>query len=448
MTTPNSNETPLEVAHRDDNSPLGELPFDAQTQADVFRTLIDIVPDRIYAKDRQYRFILANCAQARFMGVEAPQDLIGKSDRDFYTPDKAAEFVEVERHVLEAGESRIAIEQFSPNPHTGALEWTQATKVPLHDKQGQVIGLVGLAHDITERKRFEAEIQQRNAELAALNQKLSQAQQQLMQSEKLAAIGQLAAGVAHEINNPIGFIYSNLNTLDGYMKQFHSLLAAFTEAQRSIADPQVQAQLNSLRQDADLDFLLEDSQNLMTETRDGLSRVKKIVQDLRNFSRVDAVAEWGDADLHQCLDATLNILANEIRHKADVIKQYAKIPRVDCIASQINQVILNLLLNATDAIGPQRGTITVRTGVDGGSGQEAQQVWFEVSDTGCGMAREALQRIFEPFYTTKPVGKGTGLGLSLSYGIVQAHNGRIDVSSELGVGTRFRVTLPLKRAEH
>jgi two-component system, NtrC family, sensor kinase len=446
VTTPDKPVTPPEVADRDDNAPLGDLPFDAQTQADVFRTLIDIVPDRIYAKDRQNRFILANCAQARFMGVATPQDLIGKSDVDFYAPDKAAEFVEVERQVLEAGESLIAIEQFSPNPHTGALEWTQATKVPLHDKQGQVIGLVGLAHDITERKRYEAEIQQRNAELAALNQQLSQAQQQLMQSEKLAAIGQLAAGVAHEINNPIVFIYSNFNTLDGYMKQFHRLLAAFTEAQRGITDPQVLAQLNSLRKDADLDFLLEDSQNLMTETRDGLTRVKKIVLDLKNFSRVDDVAEWGEADLHQCFDTTLNILASEIRHKADVVKLYAEIPPVACIVSQINQVILNLLLNATDAIGPQRGTITVRTGVDDDPGKEAQHVWFEVSDTGCGMTKEALQRIFEPFYTTKPIGKGTGLGLSLSYGIVQGHHGRIDVSSELGAGTCFRVTLPVKHA--
>lgn len=447
MTTPDNPVTPLEVAGRDDNAPSGDLPFDAQTQADVFRTLIDIVPDRIYAKDRQNRFILANCAQARFMGVGTPQDLIGKSDVDFYAPDKAAEFVAVERQVLQAGESLIAIEQFSPNPHTGALEWTQATKVPLHDKQGQVIGLVGLAHDITERKRYEAEIQQRNAELAALNQQLSQAQQQLMQSEKLAAIGQLAAGVAHEINNPIGFIYSNVNTLDGYMKQLHSLLAAFIEAQRCITDPQVLEQLDRLRKDADLDFLLEDSHSLMAETRDGLTRVKNIVLDLKNFSRVDDVAEWGEADLHQCFDATLNILANEIRHKADVVKLYGEIPPVECLASQINQVILNLLVNAADAIGPQRGTITVRTGVDGGPEKEAQHVWFEVSDTGCGMAKEALQRIFEPFYTTKQVGKGTGLGLSLSYGIVQAHNGHIDVSSELGKGTRFRVTLPLKRAQ-
>ncbi|HEY8908242.1 MAG TPA: ATP-binding protein, partial [Rhodoferax sp.] len=379
-------------------------------------------------------------------GKATPQEMIGKDDFHFYPKELASQYFQVEQALLQSGQPLIAFEQMVPNLETGEPGWLQTTKVPLHDNKGQVIGLVGLARDITERKRFEAEIQQRNAELAALNEKLSQAQQQLVQSEKLAAIGQLAAGVAHEINNPIGFIYSNFNTLDGYMKQFHSLLAAFAEAQRYITDPHVLAQLDHLRKDTDLDFLLEDSHSLMVETREGLTRVKNIVLDLKNFSRVDAVAEWGEADLHQCFDATLNILANEIRNKADVVKLYGEIPPVECLASQINQVILNLLVNAADAIGPQRGTITVRTGVDEGPEKPAQHVWFEVSDTGCGMAQDVLQRIFEPFYTTKPVGKGTGLGLSLSYGIVQGHNGRIDVSSELGVGTRFRVTLPVKRA--
>ena len=442
MATPDSKEILLDLTSGEGDAFAGE----GHTPAQVFRTLIDIVPDRIYAKDQQYRFILANRAQARFMGVATPQDLIGKSDADFYAPDKAAEFMAVERNVLQAGESQLAIEQFSPNPYTGELEWTQATKVPLHDNDGQVIGLVGLAHDITERKRYVSEIQQRNRELAALNEQLSKAQQQLVQSEKLAAIGQLAAGVAHEINNPIGFIQSNFNTLDTYMKQFHNLLGAFADARRYIAQPQVAAQLDRLCQNIDLDFLLEDSLNLMTETREGLTRVKKIVVDLKNFSRADAEAQWGEADLQQCFDSTLNILANEIKYKADVVKLYAEIPPVECIASQINQVIMNLLVNAADAIGPQRGTITVQTGVDAGAGGEAAQVWFEVSDTGCGMAKDTLQRIFEPFYTTKPIGKGTGLGLSLSYGIVQAHNGHIDVSSELGVGTRLRVTLPLRHA--
>ena len=442
MTTPTGEDTNERGLARDAGVWRDNGPRDTQTR--VFQALIDIMPDRIYAKDAQSRFILANKAVARLMGKASPEEMIGKDDFHFYSKEIASGYFEVEQALLRSGQPLIAFEQLVPNLETGEPGWLQTTKVPLRDDEGKVIGLVGLARDITEHKRFEAEIRQRNAELAELNDKLSTAQQQLMQSEKLAAIGHLAAGVAHEINNPIGFVFSNFNTLDAYMTKFHGLIAAFTDAQHLISDPEVVAQLDRLRKEADLEFLLEDSRELMAETRDGLTRVKKIVQDLKDFSRVDASAERGDADLHRCFESTLNILANEIKYKADVVKQYGDIPPVECIESQINQVIMNLLVNAADAIGPERGTITVRTGVEG-NGDDVSHVWFEVSDTGCGIAKESLQRIFDPFYTTKPVGKGTGLGLSLSYGIIQAHDGRIDVSSALGSGTTFRVTLPVTR---
>ena len=402
------------------------------------------MPDRIYAKDAQSRFILANKAVARLMGKASPEEMLGKDDFHFYAKEIASSYFEVEQELLRSGQSLIACEQLVPNLETGEPGWLQTTKVPLRDDEGQVIGLVGLARDITERKRFEAEIRQRNAELAELNEKLSRAQQQLVQSEKLVAIGHLAAGVAHEINNPIGFIFSNFNTLEEYLTRFHGLIAAFVDAQHFISDTAVVAQLDSLRKDADLEYMLDDSRALMSETRDGLTRVKKIVQDLRDFSRVDASSEREAADLRRCFESTLNILANEITGKADVVKLYGDIPQVECIESQINQVIMNLLINAADAIGAERGTITARTGVEGKE-NDARDVWFEVSDTGCGIAKEIMPRIFDPFYTTKVVGKGAGLGLSLSYGIVKAHDGRIDVSSELGSGSTFRVTLPLAR---
>jgi len=445
VTTPKGEETNPEAIGADADVWPGNAPRD--TQARVFQALIDIMPDRIYAKDAQSRFILANKAVARLMGKASPEEMIGKDDFHFYPKDIASGYFEVEQALLRSGQPLIACEQLVPNLETGEPGWLQTTKVPLRDDEGQVTGLVGLARDITERKRFEAEIRQRNAELAELNEKLSKAQQQLLQSEKLAAIGHLAAGVAHEINNPIGFIFSNFNTLDAYMAKFHGLIAAFADAQHLISDPSVVAQLDSLRKEADLEFLLQDSRELMTETRDGLTRVKKIVQDLKDFSRVDASAEWGAADLHRCFESTLNILANEIKYKADVVKMYGEIPPVECIESQINQVIMNLLINAADAIGAERGTITVRTGVDSDAGSELRNVWFEVSDTGCGISTEALPHIFDPFYTTKPVGKGTGLGLSLSYGIVKGHDGRIDVSSALSSGTSFRVTLPITHAK-
>ncbi|MES2936002.1 MAG: ATP-binding protein, partial [Pseudomonadota bacterium] len=300
---------------------------------------------------------------------------------------------------------------------------------------------VRLSDEITDRKLIQAELLSRNSELTELNKKLSQAQEQLMQSEKLASIGQLAAGVAHEINNPIGYIFSNLNSLDGYVTQVFDMLAAYHEAQKFITAPEVVARLDTMRNDNEIDFLIDDTRTLMSETKEGISRVRKIVQDLKDFSHVEDKLEWHWSNLHNGIDSTLNIIASEVKYKADVIKRYGDIADVECLSSQINQVIMNLVVNAAHATGTARGKITIATGQDG------EQVWIEVSDTGCGIPADNLNRIFDPFYTTKPIGKGTGLGLSLSYGIVQRHHGSIVVSSVVGQGTTFRVTLPIKHVE-
>src|SRR5574343_1138295 len=187
-----------------------------------------------------------------------------------------------------------------------------------------------------------------------------------------------------------------------------------------------------------MDYLKEYIPTLMHESRDGIQRVRKIVQDLKDFSRVDARQEWESVDLHAGIDSTLNIVNNEIKYKADVVKNYGPLPEVQCLPSEMNQVFMNLLVNAAHAITSERGTITISTGAEG------PNVWVEVADTGAGIAQENLKRIFDPFFTTKPVGKGTGLGLSLSYGIVQKHSGHIDVKSEPGKGTCFRITLPVR----
>ena len=280
-----------------------------------------------------------------------------------------------------------------------------------------------------------------NRDLKEVNSKLSDAQSKLIQSEKLASIGQLAAGVAHEINNPIGFIFSNFGTLEQYLEDLFQMLDAYEQAEASVSDSAALARIRSLKADLDIDYLKEDIPNLMRESRDGIQRVRKIVQDLKDFSRVDARQEWESVDLHAGIDSTLNIVNNEIKYKADVVKHYGALPEVQCLPSELNQVFMNLLVNAAHAITAERGTITISTGVEG------PNVWVEVADTGAGIAQENLKRIFDPFFTTKPVGKGTGLGLSLSYGIVQKHSGRMEVHSELGVGTRFRVTLPIQHEE-
>ena len=262
---------------------------------------------------------------------------------------------------------------------------------------------------------------------------------QLVQSEKLASLGQLAAGVAHEINNPVGFISSNLNTLDGYFNQLQQMLEAYRHSEEIIASQPQRDQLKALRTTLELDFLKEDIPILIRESKDGIGRVVQIVKDLKNFSRVDNDQTWQFSNLQQGIDSTLNIVASELKYKADVVKHYLPLPDIECLASQLNQVVMNLVINAAQAMGPERGTITISNGVEG------ENIWLEVADDGCGIAPQTVQKIFDPFFTTKPVGEGTGLGLSLSYGIVKKHRGSISVSSELGKGTTFRVVLPIRQ---
>lgn len=297
------------------------------------------------------------------------------------------------------------------------------------------------------RDRLEEGVRERTAELQAANaslqaeqqhqqeliKKLEEAQNQLLQSEKMASMGQLAAGVAHEINNPIGFVNSNLGTLQRYVDSLLRLLDAYEKLESLVADDALQ-ELRQLKQEIDTQYLREDISDLLSESLDGMQRVKRIVQDLKDFSHVDR-GERELADLEKGLESTLNVVWNELKYKTKVIKEYAHPPAIECLPSQLNQVFMNLLINAAHSI-ETTGEITIRTGFD------QQNVWIEVEDTGKGIPAENLTRIFEPFFTTKPVGKGTGLGLSLSYGIVKKHHGRIEVSSEVGKGTKFRVILP------
>lgn len=260
---------------------------------------------------------------------------------------------------------------------------------------------------------------------------LEQTQAQLLQLDKMAALGQLAAGIAHEINNPISYVSSNLGTLEKY-------IACLQQAMDAQA-PFKASDTSTPGTDTELEFIREDLPNLLQESRDGIARVMKIVQDLKDFSHVEEQPDWQLADLNKCIESAINIGNNELKYKANVVRHYGQLPEVQCIASQVSQVVLNLLVNAAHAITTEHGTVTVRTGGD------AAGAWFEVTDTGAGISPDVLDRIFEPFYTTKPVGKGTGLGLSISYSIVQKHHGAIAVTTVLGKGTTFRVSLPLRQ---
>jgi PAS domain S-box-containing protein len=300
--------------------------------------------------------------------------------------------------------------------------------------------MVILEADIEQRREVETRLKQEQEGQRKLITELHNAHSQLLQSEKMASIGQLAAGVAHEINNPIGYVHSNLGSLGKYIDNLFAIVSAYQAAEGDYQPGSAcLSRVQEVRKQFDLEFLREDIPALLSESRDGITRVKKIVQDLKDFSHVDE-AEWQTSDLHQGLDSTLNIVWNELKYKVEVVKEYGKLPEIECIPSQLNQVFMNLFVNAGHAI-ETRGTITIRTGA------EAEQVWVEIADSGKGIAPEHLTRIFEPFFTTKPVGKGTGLGLSLSYGIIQKHHGRIEVESAPGMGTTFRVYLPVKQPE-
>jgi signal transduction histidine kinase len=282
--------------------------------------------------------------------------------------------------------------------------------------------------EIEERVVTESVLAQRNEELELLNSRLADTQSQLLQSEKMASIGQLAAGIAHEINNPIAFVRSNLHSLQGYVSDIDGILLSLDEGQQGDTP-------GSRTQRTDYRFLREDIPVLLEESIDGAMRVERIVRDLKNFSHVDQV-DWQMVDIHKGIDTTLNVAAHELKFKVEVIKQYGELPLVQCLPFQINQVFLNLLVNAAHAI-EGRGTLTLSTGC----GSDA--VWIEIADTGRGIEPGHLNRIFEPFFTTKPVGEGTGLGLSVSYSIIRNHGGQIEVASEVGKGTKFTVHLPI-----
>jgi len=426
---------------------------------DIDRGLLEFIVERleagVFVIDRDYRIVLWN----RFMAMHSQRpaaDVVGRNLFECFPelPQKwLARKIEsvfiLKNYAFTSWEQRPFLFRFNHNrPITGGIDAMRQNCIllPQKDAGGEVQHVCVTLLDYTDTAMYQmrlneliGELKQEKAAQQELIKKLEDTQGQLLQSEKMASVGQLAAGVAHEINNPIGFVNSNLGSLKGQVENMLSVLSAYEEVEKALTgQPDLLTSLQQAKIAADLDFLRDDILDLINESLDGVQRVKTIVENLRDFSRVDA-SEWHHANLEKGLESTLNIVWNEIKYKAEVKKEYAGLPEIECIAAQINQVFMNLLVNAAHAI-EERGTITLRTGFD------EREVWVEVEDTGCGIRPENLKRVFEPFFTTKPVGKGTGLGLSLAYGIVQRHQGRLEVHSEVGKGTTFRLTLPLNRA--
>lgn len=367
---------------------------------------------------------------------ELEESVSGELDakRFFLDEDGFKELSRLMRDTLAQGRS-LSHEMRLKTEH-GTPIWVQmiAYTTNAEDPQASVWWLL---QDRTEVMRAQEQLVLNYRNIKETNRRLEEAQNQLLQSEKMASIGQLAAGVAHEINNPIGFVSSNLGSLRRYVEALLKLVSAYgRHRDELLADPEIGA----LEQAADLDYIAEDLPELLRESEDGLSRVKKIVQDLKDFSRVDS-ADWQDADINAGIESTLNVVMNEVKYRADVERHYGQLPPVRCLAGQLNQVFMNLIVNAAHAMEGKRGLISLRSGCEARDGR--QGVWIEVADNGKGMPPEVQRRIFEPFFTTKPVGQGTGLGLSLAFSIVQKHSGVIEVVSTPGQGTCFKVWVPV-----
>jgi PAS domain S-box-containing protein len=363
-------------------------------------------------------------------------------------------------------QNRIANLQNNPQADSfDSYALKDGTQIECHSHpqrlNGNIVGRVWSFRDVTQQRLAEsqllasrnnletlvlertAELQSANADLLVqknqqddLIRQLAEAHQQLLQTEKLASIGQLAAGMAHEINTPIGFSKSNLKTIEKYMMDLMDLVKTYEKYEAQL-DAESGVKISDFKRNMDYSFLKEDAASVFVESINGLQRVSQIVQDLKDFSHMGD-HDWCWSNLEQGLESTIRVIWSDINSKAMVVREYGAIPEIECIPSQINHVFMNLLLNAAQAIEAQ-GQITIRTGCDD------ERVYVEISDTGIGIPIDKLKRIFDPFFTTKPVGQGVGLGLSIAYGIVESHKGQIEVQSKAGTGSTFRIWLPKNR---
>jgi len=379
--------------------------------------------------EHQPDMIISDWMMPEMDGIELCQK-IRSSDKRTYSyiilltaKDKMTDLVEV----FEAGADDYIVKPFKPDELRSRI------------KNGErIIKLEGEHHDLQE------ELIGKNKKLDKTLERLKITQSQILQAEKMASIGQLAAGVAHEINNPIGFVSSNLDALNDYMTDFNTLLKHFqnlekilTESDQENLSSEIKKQLQIIsdyEEEIEVEYLKDDIPELLKDCKEGTGRVGKIVGDLKSFAH-PGNDEQMLVDINKGLESTLNVVNNEIKYKATVSKEFGEIPLVEGYPQKLNQVFMNILVNAAQSI-KEKGEIKIVTQ------QKGKYATVTISDNGCGIEKEHLSKIFDPFFTTKAIGKGTGLGMNIAYNIIKEHKGKIDVKSQVGKGTVFTIILP------
>jgi PAS domain S-box-containing protein len=413
-----------------------------QAQEQFLRSIYDGVACFIFVvavhADGDFTYLNYNKACVDLTGL-TDADIVGKTPEDRFG---SAEGALIRQSFQQCVDTAAAVTREEFFTFRDQPNWFLTTLNPLKDRDGRVDRIVGTAFDVSDLKQAQAQLQQQATDLEAALQKLQRTQLQMVQAEKMASLGQLVAGVAHEINNPVNFIFGNLSHANGYTQDLLSLLQLYHQHYPN-PNPEVQARAEEI----DLEFLVTDLPKLLNSMKIGADRIQKIVASLRTFSRMDE-AEKKAVNIHEGIDSTLMILQHRIKASCDraevqIIKAYGQLPLVECYAGQLNQVFMNLLSNALDATEEGKvpdPTITIQTRIT-----RSNQLQVSIADNGIGIPEAARSRLFDPFFTTKPVGKGTGMGLSISYQIVaEKHNGSLKCVSQPGEGATFVVTIPLK----
>ncbi|MEH2056583.1 MAG: response regulator [Nostoc sp.] len=429
---------------------FGSIETLKQTQQ-LMRLVFDTIPHWVGWKDINSVYFGCNQSLADVLNLSSPDEIVGKTDYDLQTSKEESDwFVMCDRRIMESGQAEFHIIEQSRRAD-GQQVWLDTSKMPLRDAKGNIFGILFVTEDITERQQAQEELQRQKQNLEEALAELQGTQVQLVQSEKMSALGNLVAGVAHEINNPVGFLGGNIQPALDYIKDIFGLMDLY---QQEYCTPSriIQDEIEAI----DLDYIREDLPKLVGSMREGVKRIRDISTSLRTFSRADSDRPVA-CNIHDGIDSTILILkhrlkASENRPEIQVIKEYGQIPLLECFAGQLNQVFMNILANAIDALEESNigrsfeeikahpNCITISTKIT----DDRQKLIIKIKDNGKGMNEEVKQKVFGHLFTTKAVGKGTGLGLAIARQIVEStHGGKLSFNSVLGEGTEFIIEIPV-----